>query len=558
MKNQKRNLAKLLSLALTAALLAGMLLATASAAENASGSKYPGVFQLHFTVGSQNATTSAFYVADGEKAYIVSDSVVKNQGADSFTLTGLGGSIRADYLGADNDLAYFKADELGNYQPWPLASTPADEVKLQYIKKDNNGAMKLQGMDIDLRTCKTEDDVVFDIGRTSAGDLYLGMPVISSDGKVVGSTYVTGENRNLMIFRFVGSTYRFASQYALSAASGGQDGSNGQGGSEDPEDPGEEKQSEDNTKLYLIVGAAAVAALLFYKKKKDGKKPQQPSEGSISLDPSGSSPAGGTIPAQNADQPGHPLGGQDIYGPTVPNPSANPQPSAPQSPQLTSPAPEMGTVPLALWQLRGVEGPLHGKVYPLRGSLTIGRGAQCDVRFSQDAPGISGMHCQVSVQDGKVYLQDLGSSYGTFYPQSNRLNPKTDCLLHEGEVFTLAQGGGAFRLEKAGAAVAADAGCIVIKDMNGRLYKSGASMRITLGRNPDCQGGFGSGEISVSGRHCELYREGGKLYLRDLDSTNGTFFSQQERLRPNEPYRIRKGMAFFLTTPKYTFVVVEE
>ncbi len=558
MKNRNRKLARLLSLALAAALLAGVLLVTAAAAEavspleksagsflepsdtdaslsadlgqvmaDASDSKHPGVFQLHFTAGSKEHTISAFYVTDGEKSYIASDCVVENQGADSFTLTGMGDSISADYLGADNVLAYFKADGLGNYQPLELAVTPADEVKLLYAKNDDNGSLCVYVTEeIDLSKCKTEDGVDFNTGLGGVDNSFFGMPVISSDNKVVGATYVSGENRNLMIFRFVGSTYQFASQYALS-------------------------KSEDNTKLYLILGAAAVAAFLFYYTKKDGKKPQQSNEGSISLETSG-----GVIPDKNANQPSFPADGQDIYGPTVPNPSTTPQPSSPQRSRPLSPALEHLTVPVALWQLRGVEGPLSGKVYPLGGSLTIGRSAQCDVRFSQDAPGISGVHCQVSVRDDKVYLQDLGSSYGTFYPKNNRLNPKTDCLLHEGEVFNLAQGGGAFRLEKAGAA--ADTRCIVIKDMNGKTYKSGASMRITLGRNPGCQGGFGSDETSVSGRHCELYREGGKLYLMDLDSTNGTFFSQQERLRPNEPYRVRKGMAFFLTTPKYTFVVVEE
>jgi len=44
----------------------------------------------------------------------------------------------------------------------------------------------------------------------------------------------------------------------------------------------------------------------------------------------------------------------------------------------------------------------------------------------------------------------------------------------------------------------------------------------------------------------------------DVGSTNGTFFSEENRLEPNTPYRIRKGMAFFLTNRKNTFVVVEE
>lgn len=95
-----------------------------------------------------------------------------------------------------------------------------------------------------------------------------------------------------------------------------------------------------------------------------------------------------------------------------------------------------------------------------------------------------------------------------------------------------------------------------VRDMDGRIYQTGSSQRLSFGRssrNPVC-----IEDASVSGSHCVLYREDGRLYLMDLGSTNGTFFSQQERLKPNTPYRIHKGMAFFLTSPSHTFVVIEE
>lgn len=95
-----------------------------------------------------------------------------------------------------------------------------------------------------------------------------------------------------------------------------------------------------------------------------------------------------------------------------------------------------------------------------------------------------------------------------------------------------------------------------VRDMDGRIYQTGSSQRLSFGRssrNPVC-----IEDASVSGSHCVLYREDGRLYLMDTGSTNGTFFSQQERLKPNVPYRIRKGMAFFLTNPSHTFVVIEE
>lgn len=588
MKTQK--FAKLLSLFLTAALLTGVLLVTAvaefvlpempdwdklawdpgSAMNNDFGGNVQQsadisqndipVFHLWLSNGSKKFYVTAFYAKDPAtgSTYLLSYSAIGKlieENGLSCSLTTLKGSGDAEYLGQDGAFSYFRSDVLSSFTPLTLGNTASNFVKIYFMGSDESGNPTeiFSVNEIDLSEWENKDGVIF----TEPGEedestepnanamlaLY-GMPVASAeDGTAVGFTLVN--DSRLTICRFGGTDFKFAPEYALSAASESAKPTEAMKPTEvtDPTKPTDPDPKEKTT-LYLIIGAAAVLAA-FLLCKKSGKK-EQAAQGSIPLDPGGTNAGAGFDRTGNRTAPA--AEGQDIYGPTVPTPSAEHKP--------TSPAPENSTVPLALWQLRAVEGPLRGKVYPLNGTMTIGRGSQCRVRFSQNAPGISGVHCQVRMRDGQVYIQDLGSSYGTFYPQNNRLNPKTDYLLHEGGVFTLAQGGGAFRLEKAGAA--ADASCIVIKDMNGKTYRSDASMRITLGRNPGCQGGFGSGETSVSGRHCVLYREGGKLYLMDLDSTNGTFFSQQERLRPNVPYRIRRGMAFFLTTPKYTFVVTEE
>ena len=593
MKKQKQQLVKRLSLALAAALLAGVLLVTAGAAEfrlpegpdwddltrdpgNAPDNDFsrdfqrsadislndPPVFYLWLTGGSEQVCVTAFYARDPAtgSSYLMTYGLIGElieEGGISCSLETLKGRGDVEYLGQDGVLAYFRSDILSSFTPMELGKSASDLVDIYFLGPDESGNPKeiMSIGTIDLNQWETENEILFmDTETEPTVTLFLGMPVVSAeDGTVVGFTFV---EQYLGIFRFGGTKFELSQEYALSTSaqdtpaqgegsSESSGGSQSSGGSESPDGSGAKEQFKDNTTLYLVLGAAAVAALLFYKKR-IGKKPQKSNSGSISLD-SGAINVGGADSDKTESNTDYQADGQDIYGPTVPTPSTAPQPPYP--------APENGTVPLALWQLRGVEGPLCGKVYPLGGSVTIGRNAQCGVRFSQDAPGISGVHCQVHIKDGQVYIQDLGSSYGTFYPQSNRLNPRTDYPLHEGGVFNLAQGGGAFRLEKAGAA---DASRVVIKDMDGKTYRSDASMRITLGRSPGCQGGFGSGESSISGKHCVLYRESGKLYLMDLDSTNGTFFSQQERLRPNVPYRVRKGMAFFLTTPKYTFVVLEE
>ena len=97
-----------------------------------------------------------------------------------------------------------------------------------------------------------------------------------------------------------------------------------------------------------------------------------------------------------------------------------------------------------------------------------------------------------------------------------------------------------------------------VKDIEDKIYKAGASGRLSFGRDSGNTAVIASPDKQISSKHCVLYREGGKLYLMDVGSTNGTFFTADQRLKPNTPYRIRKGQAFFLCSPKYTFIVTEE
>jgi pSer/pThr/pTyr-binding forkhead associated (FHA) protein len=57
---------------------------------------------------------------------------------------------------------------------------------------------------------------------------------------------------------------------------------------------------------------------------------------------------------------------------------------------------------------------VDGSAYPLLGeSVTIGR-ERGEINFPDDGY-VSGLHAKVTTRDGRVYLQDLGSSNGTFY-----------------------------------------------------------------------------------------------------------------------------------------------
>jgi pSer/pThr/pTyr-binding forkhead associated (FHA) protein len=62
--------------------------------------------------------------------------------------------------------------------------------------------------------------------------------------------------------------------------------------------------------------------------------------------------------------------------------------------------------------LRGVSGSYFGKIVPLRGKLTIGRGSDCDLVL--DEPEMSRRHAMIENSGDLIYLRDLGSANGTF------------------------------------------------------------------------------------------------------------------------------------------------
>ena len=62
--------------------------------------------------------------------------------------------------------------------------------------------------------------------------------------------------------------------------------------------------------------------------------------------------------------------------------------------------------------LRGVSGPYFGKVIPISGRLTIGRGNDCDLVL--DEPEMSRRHAMVEATPAGIWLRDLGSANGTY------------------------------------------------------------------------------------------------------------------------------------------------
>ena len=103
-------------------------------------------------------------------------------------------------------------------------------------------------------------------------------------------------------------------------------------------------------------------------------------------------------------------------------------------------------------RLQGLSGNFAGRRFPVNGQVRIGRDpARNDLVYPANAPGVSGAHCVVTVEGGRLWLTDLGSSHGTYLNgrkltanQAAPLNPGDRFYLgSENEMFQIAVKGGA-------------------------------------------------------------------------------------------------------------------
>ena len=61
----------------------------------------------------------------------------------------------------------------------------------------------------------------------------------------------------------------------------------------------------------------------------------------------------------------------------------------------------------------------------------------------------------------------------------------------------------------------------------------------------------------ISRKHCSVRpTEDGQLLIKDLGSTEGTYFTDGVKLNPNISYRIQRGECFYLATKRETYKVL--
>ncbi len=125
----------------------------------------------------------------------------------------------------------------------------------------------------------------------------------------------------------------------------------------------------------------------------------------------------------------------DVVANTVPEPAPTPQPAP-----IPQPAPAPQPIPGDTgYRIQGVSGSYAGRRFAITGKLSMGRDTQANqLSYPQGAKGISRVHCEIYVgDDHQVYLRDLGSTYGTFVGDHQRLMANQPYALKVGDRFYL-------------------------------------------------------------------------------------------------------------------------
>ena len=88
-------------------------------------------------------------------------------------------------------------------------------------------------------------------------------------------------------------------------------------------------------------------------------------------------------------------------------------------------------------RIQGVAGQFAGRRFAIAGQMRIGRDpARNDLVYPAESQGVSGVHCVLIVNGGRLLMQDLGSTYGT-YVGGNRLVANAPVELQVGDRFSL-------------------------------------------------------------------------------------------------------------------------
>jgi uncharacterized membrane protein YdfJ with MMPL/SSD domain/pSer/pThr/pTyr-binding forkhead associated (FHA) protein len=168
-------------------------------------------------------------------------------------------------------------------------------------------------------------------------------------------------------------------------------------------------------------------------------------------------------------------------------------------------------------RLKVLSGPAEGATIPLGGDpLSIGR-AEAGAGTLGDDPELSRRHAQVFERDGRLFVEDLGSTNGTFV-NGNRIQGRIE--LGPGDKLVVGSTAmeleGPARVEEGGAALE------VVSGPGKGLRLALGPEPVVIGREEEGDGKLGD-DPELSRRHARVYASGGRIAVDDLGSLNGTY-----------------------------------
>ncbi|MCD8097858.1 MAG: trypsin-like peptidase domain-containing protein [Lachnospiraceae bacterium] len=123
-----------------------------------------------------------------------------------------------------------------------------------------------------------------------------------------------------------------------------------------------------------------------------------------------------------------------------PEPASQPTPAPQPAP---APVPAAAGTPKADpndsgFRIQGEKGVYANRRFSIMGVVKLGRDEQANqLSYPAGTKGISRVHCEVYVADGQVYIRDLGSTYGTYVGNGQRLMANQPTPLMPGDRFYL-------------------------------------------------------------------------------------------------------------------------
>ena len=98
------------------------------------------------------------------------------------------------------------------------------------------------------------------------------------------------------------------------------------------------------------------------------------------------------------------------------------------------------------YAIRWLSGPLKGQATGVSRQMTVGRARENSIVLPENTAGASGKHCAVTVSDGRFYVMDLGSTYGTIANGTQMLPPNQPVILNVGDRISLGKDGVTFEV----------------------------------------------------------------------------------------------------------------